>query len=151
MKETTEISTQGELSHYIHTNSHKFGITSYELLVLLSLALHMNKANSWVCFPSNKLIAQLSLCSERSVTAAIKSLSDKGIINNRKGGTHGNNRYNINVKTLSKLCGDEAVLTGCVLNVITGKYETFGDDVPQKKRGDLTIEDLDDDSENLPF
>ena len=146
-----KINSQHELSNYIHRNSHKFGITAYELLVLLSLAIHMNKANSWVCFPSNKLIAQLSLCSERSVTAAIKSLSDKGIINNRKGGTHGNNRYNINVKVLSKLCGDEVVLTGGVLNVITGKYETYGDDVPQKKRGELTIEDLDDDSENLPF
>ena len=147
-----KINSQHELSNYIHRNSHKFGITAYELLVLLSLAIHMNKANSWVCFPSNKVIAQLSLCSDRSVTAAIKSLADKGIINNRKGGTHGNNRYNINIKTLSRMCGDDVEFTGCVLNVITGKYESFGDEVQYKKAGGLTLEDLDDDNNNnLPF
>ena len=133
-----KINSQHELSNYIHRNSHKLGLTTYELIVLLSLALHMNKTNSWVCFPSNKLIAQLSLCSERSVTAAIKNLTDKGIINNRKGGTHGNNRYNINVNKLSTLCGEEAVLTGCVLNVITGKYEGVAkDEIMQNNDDDI--------------
>ena len=97
MKKTVEISSQQELSNYIHLNAHKLGITAYELLVLLSLALYIDKDNFWVCCPSNKMIAERSLCSERSVTSAIKSLSDKGVINNRKGVTHGNNRYNINL------------------------------------------------------
>lgn len=123
MKKTVEISTQQELSKYIHLNAHKLGITAYELLVLLSLALYIDKDNFWVSCPSNKMIAERSLCSERSVTSAIKSLSDKGVINNRKGGAHGNNRYNINIKTLSRMCGNDAVLVGTVFNVITGVYE----------------------------
>ena len=123
MKKTIEISTQQELSNYIHLNAHKLGISTYELLVLLSLALYIDKDNFWVSCPSNKMIAERSLCSERSVTAAIKSLSDRGIINNRKGMTHGYNRYNININVLSKLCGNDAVLVGTVFNVITGAYE----------------------------
>ena len=123
MKKTIEISSQQELSNYIHLNAHKLGITTYELLVLLSLALYIDKDNFWVSCPSNKMIAERSLCSERSVTSAIKSLSDKGVINNRKGVTHGNNKYNINIKTLSRMCGDDAVLVGTVFNVITGVYE----------------------------
>ena len=123
MKKTIEISSQQELSNYIHLNAHKLGITTYELLVLLSLALYIDKDNFWVSCPSNKMIAERSLCSERSVTSAIKSLSDKGVINNRKGVTHGNNKYNINIKTLSRMCGDDAVLVGTVFNVSTGTYE----------------------------
>ena len=123
MKKTIEISSQQELSNYIHLNAHKLGITTYELLVLLSLALYIDKDNFWVSCPSNKMIAERSLCSERSVTSAIKSLSDKGVINNRKGVTHGNNRYNINLNVLSKLCGNDAALVGTVFNVITGVYE----------------------------
>lgn len=123
MKKTIEISSQQELSNYIHLNAHKLGITAYELLVLLSLALYIDKDNFWVSCPSNKTIAERSLCSERSVTSAIKSLSDKGIINNRKGMTHGYNRYNINLNVLSKLCENDAVLVGTVFNVITGVYE----------------------------
>ena len=123
MKKTVEISTQQELSNYIHINAHKLGITTYELLVLLSLVLYIDKDNFWVSCPSNKMIAERSLCSERSVTSAIKSLSDKGIINNRKGAAHGYNTYNINLNVLSKLCGDEAVLVGTVFNVITGVQE----------------------------
>lgn len=118
-----KINSQHELNNYIHRNSSKLGITTYELMVLLSLALHMNKVNSWVCFPSNKRLAELSLCSDRSVTSAIKSLSEKGLINNRKGCIHGNNRYNINIKTISDMCGEEAELSGSVLNVVTGKYD----------------------------
>lgn len=123
MKKTIEISSQQELSNYIHLNAHKLDITVYELLVLLSLALYIDKDNFWVSCPSNKMIAERSLCSERSVTSAIKNLSDKGVINNKKGGTHGNNRYNINLNVLSKLCGNDAVLVGTVFNVITGVYE----------------------------
>ena len=123
MKKTVEISSQQELSNYIHLNAHKLGITAYELLVLLSLALYIDKDNFWVCCPSNKMIAEKSLCSERSVTSAIKNLSDKGVINNKKGGTHCNNRYNINLNVLSKLCGNDAALVGTVFNVITGAYE----------------------------
>ena len=123
MKKTIEISSQQELSNYIHLNAHKLGITAYELLVLLSLALYIDKDNFWVSCPSNKMIAERSLCSERSVTSAIKNLSDKGVINNKKGGTHGNNRYNINLNVLSKLCGNDAALVGTVFNVITGVYE----------------------------
>lgn len=123
MKKTIEISSQQELSNYIHLNAHKLGITTYELLVLLSLALYIDKDNFWVSCPSNKMLAERSLCSERSVTSAIKNLSDKGVINNKKGGTHGNNRYNINLNVLSKLCGNDAVLVGTVFNVITGVYE----------------------------
>ena len=123
MKKTIEISSQQELSNYIHLNAHKLGITTYELLVLLSLALYIDKDNFWVSCPSNKMIAERSLCSERSVTSAIKNLSDKGVINNKKGGTHGNNRYNINLNVLSKLCGNDAALVGTVFNVITGVYE----------------------------
>ena len=123
MKKTIEISSQQELSNYIHLNAHKLGITAYELLVLLSLALYIDKDNFWVSCPSNKMIAERSLCSERSVTSAIKNLSDKGVINNKKGGTHGNNRYNINLNVLSKLCGNDAALVGTVFNVITGAYE----------------------------
>ena len=123
MKKIIEISSQQELSNYIHLTAHKLGITAYEFLVLLSLALYIDKDNFWVCCPSNKMIAENSLCSERSVTSAIKSLSDKGVINNRKGTTHGYNRYNINLNVLSKLCGNEAVLVGTVFNVSTGVYE----------------------------
>lgn len=123
MKKTIEISSQQELSNYIHLNAHKLDITVYELLVLLSLALYIDKDNFWVSCSSNKMIAERSLCSERSVTSAIKNLSDKGVINNKKGGTHGNNRYNINLNVLSKLCGNDAVLVGTVFNVITGVYE----------------------------
>ena len=123
MKKTIEISSQQELSNYIHLNAHKLGITAYELLVLLSLALYIDKDNFWVSCPSNKMIAERSLCSERSVTSAIKNLSDKGVINNKKGGTHGNNRYNINLNVLSKLCGNDAALVGTVFNVSTGVYE----------------------------
>ena len=48
------------------------------------------------------------------------------------------------------MCGDDVEFAGCVLNVITGKYESFGDEVQYKKAGGLTLEDLDDDS-GLPF
>ena len=49
------------------------------------------------------------------------------------------------------MCGDDVEFAGCVLNVITGKYESVSDEVRYKKAGGLTIEDLDYDNNNLPF